>query len=72
LWLKGYKRFEGGALATFNKKIANLKSGLPAMVDENEVDEITPANFELSSLDDDNEQHSNSKLEESALHDETD
>jgi len=35
----GHKKFESSSLATFNKKIANLKQGIPIQM---ETDEITP------------------------------
>lgn len=35
----GHKKFEASSLATFNKKIANMKQGIPIQL---ETDEITP------------------------------
>ncbi|KAH9056477.1 hypothetical protein EDB87DRAFT_1545069, partial [Lactarius vividus] len=35
----GYKKFESSSLATFNKKIADLKNGIPLQM---ETDEIAP------------------------------
>ena len=61
LQFTGYKKFEGTGLNAFNKKIENMKKGIPT---ENEVNTIAPPNFNLSALgnDDDNQDFDNEEI----------
>lgn len=43
----GRQKFRSSSLATFNKKIEEYKQGLPV---SHEVDEISMANFDVTSL----------------------
>jgi hypothetical protein len=44
----GRQKFESSSLATFNKKIEDLKSGSPG---EREIDDISPADFQVTRVD---------------------
>lgn len=59
----GYKKYESASLASFNKKIDNLKDGIPS---NNEVDEIAPLGINVCSPDDDDDSHID---RDSVLHD---
>jgi len=70
LQLTGYEMFSRNSLATFNKKITNMKEGLETPDSDNviEADEMAPVNLELNlEPSEENEQE-----EVSVLHDETD
>ena len=61
----GYMKFESSSLATFNKKIADSKIGVLTI---QEVDDIAPVAFSLTSNDDGEDDHEHD-TEESILHD---
>ena len=48
LWNMGRQKFESASLATFNKKIQDLKAGRPV---EGEMDDIATPNFQITATD---------------------